>query len=145
MKNKKETIYKNQKNIKNKENNINSPDIPFDEIISYLNEKAGTNYRSKSQTSRRLIQARFNEGFTLDDFFKVIDNKVADWGHEPAPGEKDMRPYLRPETLFGTKFESYLNSRPEVKVNKKSIPHRDNFIQRDYDDSFFDQISGIIK
>lgn len=53
--------------------------------------------------------ARKNEGFTLDDFKTVIAKKAAEWGKEPEKGQKDMRPYLRPETLFGTKFESYLN------------------------------------
>lgn len=146
MRNKRETIYKNQKKHKNINNNINSPEIPFDEIITYLNEKTGKNYRSKMKSTRRLIQARFNEGFTLEDFKKVIDNKVADWNHVPSPGEKDMRPYLRPETLFGTKFESYLNSQPAVRRILTSAASRNNFQQREYDDSFFEQfekLSGI--
>lgn len=146
MRNKRETIYKNQKKHKNINNNINSPEIPFDEIITYLNEKTGKNYRSKVKSTRRLIQARFNEGFTLEDFKKVIDNKVADWNHVPSPGEKDMRPYLRPETLFGTKFESYLNSQPAVRRILTSAASRNNFQQREYDDSFFEQfekLSGI--
>ena len=40
----------------------------------------------------------------MEDFKAVIDYKVSEW-----KGTK-MEDYLRPETLFGTKFESYLNS-----------------------------------
>lgn len=73
-------------------------------IVEYLNEKAGTNYKPSSKKTQTLIHARINEGFTVDDFKKVIDNKCADWlGNE-------FEKFLRPETLFGTKFESYLNA-----------------------------------
>jgi uncharacterized phage protein (TIGR02220 family) len=53
-----------------------------------------------------LISARLNEGFTVQDFKTVIDNKVSSWF-----GNKDMEKFLRPETLFGTKFEGYLNEK----------------------------------
>jgi uncharacterized phage protein (TIGR02220 family) len=82
----------------------------FKEIISYLNEKAGTKYRASGSKTQRLIKARFNDGFNDEDFKKVIDIKVAEWS------STDMAKYLRPETLFGTKFESYLNQ--EVKKSK---------------------------
>ncbi|MDO7802357.1 conserved phage C-terminal domain-containing protein [Pediococcus acidilactici] len=75
----------------------------FKEIISYLNEKAGTKYRASGSKTQRLIKARFNDGFNDEDFKKVINIKVAEWSGT------DMAKYLRPETLFGTKFESYLN------------------------------------
>ena len=74
------------------------------EIIDYLNSKAGTNYKTTTPKTRTLIKARLKEGFTLDDFYTVIDKKVLLWGKDIK-----MQAYLRPETLFGTKFESYLN------------------------------------
>lgn len=74
------------------------------EVIAYLNEKTGKNYKASSKHSASLIKARLSEGFSVEDFKRVIDNKVADW--KPR---KDMEIYLRPETLFGTKFEGYLN------------------------------------
>ena len=80
-------------------------------VISYLNKQAGTNYKASSEKTKKLIGARMNEGFTEADFFTVIDNKVEEWGKPPKAGAKDMRPYIRPETLFGTKFEAYLNQR----------------------------------
>ncbi|MDB1561843.1 conserved phage C-terminal domain-containing protein [Pediococcus pentosaceus] len=92
----------------NNEPHIDSKKIK--EIISYLNEKAGTNYRASGSKTQRLIKARFNDGFNDEDFKKVINIKVAEWSGT------DMSKYLRPETLFGTKFESYLNQ--EVKKSK---------------------------
>lgn len=75
-------------------------------IISYLNEKAGTKYKPTTPKTRSLINARLAEGFEVDDFKRVIDNKCADWLNDTT-----YEKYLRPETLFGTKFEGYLNTR----------------------------------
>lgn len=80
-------------------------------VIDYLNQKAGTCYKASSNKTKELVSARMNEGFTQEDFFTVIDNKVDEWGKPPKLGEKDMRVYIRPTTLFGTKFEAYLNQR----------------------------------
>ena len=75
-------------------------------VVDYLNEKAGTHYRAGVAKTQSLIKARVNEGFTEEDFRTVIDKKCADWiGTE-------YEQYLRPQTLFGTKFESYLNGVP---------------------------------
>ena len=77
----------------------------FGEIVSYLNEKAGTKYRATSAKTKTAIKARLAEGFALDDFKTVIDKKCAEWiGTE-------WEKFLRPETLFGTKFEGYLNAK----------------------------------
>lgn len=80
--------------------------IPFREIVDYLNEKANSSYKPTTRKTKDLIKVRFKEGFTLDDFKKVIDNKTAEWLNDP-----NMSKYLRPETLFGNKFESYLNQK----------------------------------
>lgn len=82
-----------------------TPKPPYREIVAYLNERAGTRYRHATERTRRLIDARFREGFGEDDFRAVIDNRVAAW-----LGDEDMAQYLRPETLFGSKFEGYLNA-----------------------------------
>jgi predicted phage replisome organizer/uncharacterized phage protein (TIGR02220 family) len=84
------------------------PHLPFDEIVTFLNEKAGTKYRSSSAKTKKLIHARFEDGFKLDDFKTVITKKTDEWLNT------DMAKYLRPETLFGTKFESYLNQKKGV-------------------------------
>lgn len=89
-----------------KELNNKEKDIPYFEIIKYLNEKTNSNYRHTTKKTKDLIKARWNEGFTLEDFKTVIDKKTAEWLNDPK-----MSKYLRPETLFGTKFESYLNQK----------------------------------
>lgn len=83
------------------------------DIVDYLNENAGTNYKSKSAKTQTLIKARLNEGFTVEDFKKVIDNKVREWKRT------EWEKYLRPETLFGTKFESYLNQKRVKKIENE--------------------------
>lgn len=83
-------------------------------VVDYLNEKCGTKYKHSSTETQRLIVARLNQGFSLEDFKQVIDNKVADWGND-----SQMSKFLRPQTLFSNKFESYLNQ--SVAVQNKSV------------------------
>ncbi|MCY1631151.1 phage replisome organizer N-terminal domain-containing protein [Bacillus paralicheniformis] len=100
-----------------KENNIVSgkPDdvssekdeIPYKLIIDLLNKVAGTKYRHTTAKTRSLIKARWNEGNRFDDFKHVILVKWEEWRGS------DMDKYLRPETLFGTKFENYRNQKPK--------------------------------
>jgi uncharacterized phage protein (TIGR02220 family) len=81
--------------------------IPYQEIIAYLNEKTGKHFDCQSKQTRARIKARWGANGkqrTIQDFFTVIDNKCRSWLNDP-----EMAAYLRPETLFGTKFESYLN------------------------------------
>jgi uncharacterized phage protein (TIGR02220 family)/predicted phage replisome organizer len=75
-------------------------------VVSYLNQKAGTNYRPTTPKTKTAIKARLSEGFTVEDFKTVIDKKCIEW-----LGNDTMEKYLRPETLFGTKFEGYLNAK----------------------------------
>lgn len=94
-----------------KENHIAGQDpaagLPFREIIEYLNDRTGSHYKPGTAATKRHIQARLREGFALEDFFTVIDTMCGEWLEDTR-----MRKYLRPETLFGTKFESYLNRAP---------------------------------
>lgn len=78
-------------------------------VIDYLNSKCSTSYKTTSNKTKACIDARTNEGFVLEDFKKVIDIKSAEWLNT------DMAKYLRPETLFGNKFESYLNQKEPIK------------------------------
>ena len=86
-----------------------SSSTPNKDIVFFLNENAKTNYRHTTPKTQKLIRARYNEGFTLPDFKTVITKKCSDWFGT------DMEKYLRPETLFGTKFEGYLNESDEDK------------------------------
>jgi uncharacterized phage protein (TIGR02220 family) len=96
----------------NKEKKVIKEDI-YSPIINYLNKNADKNYKAIGKKTQSLIDARIKEGFTLDNFYKVIDTKTREWVNT----EHDK--YLRPETLFGTKFESYLNQK-EVKNGKST-------------------------
>lgn len=87
-----------------------------------------TRYRPSTPKTQALIRARESEGFSLDDFKIVIDKKCAEW-----IGDERMEQYLRPETLFGTKFEAYLNAKPSKRQTDTGITHGD---QNDLDDLF---------
>lgn len=99
---------------------IMSSDIPYQDIVSFLNQLAGTNYRASSRKTRDLIKARFNEGYTLEDFKVVIEKKVREWIND-----NKFKAYLRPETLFGTKFEGYLNQPVKELTTKDITPYQD--------------------
>ena len=94
--------------------------LPFKEIVDYLNKSAGTNYRASSKKTQQLIRARINEGFTLEDFRVVIEKKTREWIND-----NKMKAYLRPETLFGTKFEGYLNQPVKELTTKDLTPYTD--------------------
>jgi len=104
-------------------------DIPFQTIIDYLNMRTGSRYRNIDKT-KRAIAARWKEGFTLDDFQIVIDKKAAEWTGT------EYEKFLRPETLFGTKFEGYLNQNIVVKKNSYDLANEKllRSIQEDEDD-----------
>ncbi|MBF9278010.1 conserved phage C-terminal domain-containing protein [Staphylococcus epidermidis] len=98
---------------------------PYKDVIDYLNQKTGKNYKSTTKKNQTVIRARTDEGFSLDDFKRVIDNKVAEWKGT------NMEKYLRPETLFGTKFEGYLNQ--ELQPSGM-----DQLERMKYDESYWD-------
>lgn len=79
-------------------------------VIAYLNEKAGTSYRATSKKTIEHIKARMKEGFTLSDFERVVDLKCREWLRD-----EKMAKYVRPDTLFGTKMDWYLNQKPQQK------------------------------
>ena len=92
---------------------VNSKDIDIiKDIINYLNNKCNTRYKHTTEDSKKHIRARLRDGYTKDDFYAVIDKKAAEWiGTE-------QEKYLRPATLFGAKFESYLNQKVTTKKGK---------------------------
>ena len=78
--------------------------VKVSDVIDYLNEKTGKKFKATSAATKRVISARTKEGNKLEDFKLVIDIKCEQWLKD-----QKMAAYLRPETLFGTKMESYLN------------------------------------
>lgn len=103
-------------------------EIPFSQIVNHLNAAAGKQFKASSKKTRDLIKARIKEGFTLDDFKKVIDIKVPEWINDPK-----MDVYLRPETLFSNKFESYLNQKGGKAHGKAQAARKD----QEYDELGF--------
>lgn len=89
------------------------------EIVEYLNSKANTSYKHSTKNTIDCINARLNEGYTVDDFKTVIDKKCDEWIGT------DMEKFIRPQTLFGTKFENYLNQKVVPKEPKKEKPKYD--------------------
>jgi len=88
--------------------------IPYSDIVDYLNGKTGKNFKAKSNETQRLIRARWNAGYRLSDFQQVIDIKCQKW-----LSDEKMIDFLRPQTLFGTKFESYLNETEAKEGNEE--------------------------
>lgn len=117
--------YQQCNNVTSKNNSSAkaAPHIPYKEIIEYLNSKTGKSFKHTSQASQKTIKARFNEGYKLEDFKRVIDIKSSQWLNS------DMEKYLRVSTLFGNKMDSYLNEVP--KHLKKPIKQQ-NIISVDY-------------
>lgn len=89
---------------------VNGEKIPFAEIIDYLNQKTGSHFKNVAG-NQKLIRARWHEGYRLDDFKRVIDNKTDAWLGVVAKDGRDMGQFLRPSTLFGNKFDQYLNEK----------------------------------
>lgn len=89
--------------------------IPYKEIIDYLNSKTGKRFSHKSNANQKLIKARINEGYTKDDFFTVINTKTTEWINV-----EDMKQYLQPTTLFGNKFDKYLNQEIPKKTEESN-------------------------
>lgn len=95
-------ITKEYKSIKkNVEKNLDG----ISQIINYLNERTGKNFQTKTKATQQHINARFREGYTLEEFKAVIDVKTKQWLND-----EKMNSYLRPSTLFiPENFENYLN------------------------------------
>ncbi len=98
--------------------------VYINNIVNYLNTKCGTKYKASSDSTKKHIRARLAEGYTEDDFRTVIDKKYDEWHGT------EQEKYLRPETLFGSKFEGYLNQKINSPPKKNKF---DNFEQRKYD------------
>jgi len=105
-----------------KDNNMSDKSddvIPYSEIISYLNEKTGRSFRNVD-ANKKLIKARWNEGFKVEDFKTVIDNMVTNWSGKVFNGVPAEN-YLQPKTLFSNKFDNYLNQKPVTRPQDMSL------------------------
>jgi len=98
-------------------NTVGQPDcvIPYQKIINHLNSKTNKQFQVTTPKTRNFINQRWADGFRFDDFKKVIDNKLVDWLNDPT-----RNIYLRPQTLFGPNFESYLNEKTDIPMGKRT-------------------------
>lgn len=104
----------------------------FEEIIQDLNTLTGKSFKPKTKSTRQMIKARLNEGYTLEDFLKVHRKMFKKWRGDP-----NMVDYLRPQTLYRpSNFESYLNASdnvPEARASpKRGIIYTN---RKDYEDA----------
>ena len=93
--------------------------IPYSEILEYLNKKTGRSFRNV-EANKKLIKARWNEGYKLEDFKTVVDNMVSNWSGKMFNGVPAEN-YLQPKTLFSNKFDSYLNQVPTIYTEEKML------------------------
>jgi uncharacterized phage protein (TIGR02220 family) len=98
-----EPIVEKPKAPRKKATETSYPNEVYEDIVNFLNQATGKNYKTNSVINRKFITQRLNDGFTIDDFMQVISVKSTNW-----LGSK-MEQFLRPETLFSNKFEAYLN------------------------------------
>lgn len=101
-------------------------DLFITNVIDYLNTKTGRNYKATSKAAVKMIKARMGEGSSLNDFTNVIDKKTSEWINNP-----DFNKYLRPSTLFGPNFESYLNQTTQNEIQTDLIDEVDSYFQED--------------
>jgi uncharacterized phage protein (TIGR02220 family) len=100
-------------NLQTNTENVNINKDIIKNIIEYLNKKIGTTFKENSIKTVNCITARLNENFTYDDFVLVIDYKAKEWKNT------DFEKFLRPETLFGNKFEGYLQA-SKITINNQN-------------------------
>nr|DAG78390.1 MAG TPA: hypothetical protein [Caudoviricetes sp.] len=105
------------------------------EIVAYLNDKLHTKYSAKSAANVRLITARLKDGYTVADFKTVVDKKCEEWS------ETEFAAYLRPQTLFGTKFDSYLNA--PIRKKRKPEPNAIGGVEIERQEYSEDELSGL--
>jgi len=111
-----------QTNTNNNDNKDNNDNISLlsDEVVCYLNEKLNKSFKATDKV-KRMIGARSKDGYKLEDFKKVIDSKYEEW-----IGKDKMKNYLRPSTLFGTKFDEYHGAVTDKEAEVKSWKERNS-------------------
>lgn len=114
------------------DNNIDT----IKDIINYLNSILSTKYRYTTANTQRHIKARLSEGRTFEDFKTVIDKKAKEWKGT------EMEKFLCPDTLFGSKFEKYLNQNISS-GGTSGGSGKNSYMKRDYDFDALEKELGI--
>lgn len=124
---KNENNDKNEKNIYSDSADDKESMIPYKEIIDYLNNQTGKNFRN-ILSNQKFIKARWKDGYRLEDFKKVVDIKLLKWKNT------EYEKYLQPSTLFGNKFDQYLN---EIQYDLKNQANKTDSNENDFPDLGF--------
>lgn len=125
-------VYNPPKGVKAKKTKedvvVESDFNPFNEIITHLNLVCNKNYRMDNKSAIKGIKSKLDNGFTIDDIKYVIEVKANHW----LNSEQEI--YLRPETLFGNKFETYLNEKPKQDVSTfaQRIRNAETIVESDW-------------
>lgn len=109
-----DSLTKEKEKEKEKDKDKASKDDSIIKIVDYLNNATGKNYKASTDKTKKLITSLLKRDYTFENFTHVIDVKCQEWGKD-----EKMKNYLRPETLFGSKFESYLNQ--EKKITEEDV------------------------
>lgn len=108
---------------------IEKDNIPFKKIIEYLNEKADKSFKHTAVNNKKVIRARFNEGYTFDDFKQVIDYCCREWKGVTFTNGKLGDEYLQPSTLFNNKFDERLNkARLDISKSKAQTEPKPTYV-----------------
>lgn len=107
-----------EKREKKKTDGSDDPLFPvISEIILYLNQKTGFNYKPTTQEHQREIRKKLNEGHDRQEFFDIIDYKSKQWNRNP-----EMRHNLTATTLFRDKhFDTYLEQARATKSSENIL------------------------
>ena len=105
-------------------------------IVEYLNQTCGTRYKHSTVNTQKHIRARLKDGYVFEDFKTVIDKKAKEWKCT------DMEKYLCPDTLFGSKFEKYLNQNISG-GGTSGGSSKNSYMKHDYDFGALEKELGI--
>lgn len=105
-------------------------------IVEYLNKTCGTRYKHSTVNTQKHIKARLRDGYVFEDFKTVIDKKAKEWKGT------DMEKYLCPDTLFGSKFEKYLNQNISS-GSTSGGSSKNSYMKHDYDFDALEKELGI--
>lgn len=111
--NKKNYIDRSNNNKEEKNRKI------YSNIIQHFNLKCDKSYKLNSDVFIDYIDALLAKGFSERDMIVVIDQKCKDWMNTR------YAKYLRPSTLFGDKFEIYLN---DCQLSEEKYKRRGNVV-----------------
>lgn len=78
------------------------------EALAAFNEITKSDVHDMSGDAWCGLRRIFESGRTIDDVRAVVEKKYAEWKDDPK-----MRKFVRPSTLFGERFDEYLNQKPE--------------------------------